>query len=322
LIPASTLLADDGNPERSLRTRLRPRSYIVPIGTPVWIEFSVENQSDEPISLTVPGTEPDLPMPEMGLPLSHIFSGGNARGVTVTTQTNQRWEKPLGYRQPGQAPILMLAPNSAVGTTVDLREFYPSLNSAGEFRISWTPYAGQNLTESVVITVTPLKQAEIQTDEGVMTVQFFYEDAPKTVSNFIDLATDRFYNNLTFHRLEPGYFVQGGCPRGDGTGIRLDGKRIPAEFNSRQHVKGTMSMALLGDDPDSASCQFFICNTRQKDWDGRYTVFGELVGDASLETLDRLMKTDVDDESRPVRTIYMRSIRIIDAPYDPTSPIR
>ena len=73
-------------------------------------------------------------------------------------------------------------------------------------------------------------------------------------------------------------------------------------------------MALLPDDPDSASCQFFISNTRQKDWDGKYAVFGHLVGDESFQTLDRLMATSVDDQGRPVRTLYMRTIRVVDAP--------
>jgi len=80
-------------------------------------------------------------------------------------------------------------------------------------------------------------------------------------------------------------------------------------------------MALLEDDPDSASCQFFICNTRQKDWDGRYTVFGHLVGDESNETLDRLMSAEVDESNRPVRTLHMRTVRIVDAPPEPIADL-
>ena len=97
----------------------------------------------------------------------------------------------------------------------------------------------------------------------------------------------------------------------------MDGRRIPAEFNNRPHEKGTVSMALLDDDPDSASCQFFICNTRQKDWDGRYTVFGELAGEVALQTLDRLMALPVDDHSRPKQTLYIRAVRVVDAPIEP-----
>ncbi len=107
--------------------------------------------------------------------------------------------------------------------------------------------------------------------------------------------------------------IQGGCPRGDG-------KRTAAEFSDRPHEKGTLSMALLDDDPDSASCQFFICNTRQKDWDGRYTVFGMLVGDDSFETLDKLMAIQTDEHGRPDQSLLIRAIRIVNAPYTPTMP--
>ena len=114
--------------------------------------------------------------------------------------------------------------------------------------------------------------------------------------------------------------MQGGDPRGDGTGIRLDGKRIAAEFNDRVHDKGSLSMALTqDDDPDSASCQFFVSNTRQKEWNGRYTVFAHLTGEESYQTLDRIMGTPVDAEGRPKRTIYMRNVRIVDAPPQPIS---
>jgi len=165
-----------------------------------------------------------------------------------------------------------------------------------------------------VVTIGALKRAQILTDDGTMTVRFFYRDAPKTVANFVELIENAFYNNLTFHRIEPGYLIQGGCPRGDGTGIRLDGKRVPAEFNSHAMKKGTLAMALLNDDPDSASCQFFICNTRQKEWDGRYTAFGELVGEESFATLDRLMAKPVDEHGRPKQPIHIRSIHLLDAP--------
>ena len=77
-------------------------------------------------------------------------------------------------------------------------------------------------------------------------------------------------------------------------------------------------MALLDDDPDSASCQFFLCNTRQKDWDGRYTVFGELTGEESAVTLDRLMAAPVDEFARPKRALYIRAVRLTDKPTSPT----
>ena len=81
-------------------------------------------------------------------------------------------------------------------------------------------------------------------------------------------------------------------------------------------------MALLDDAPDSASCQFFICNTEQKDWDGRFTIFGRLTGEESYETLDKLMATEADAQGRPLRPLQMRTVRITDAPPEPLSSTR
>jgi cyclophilin family peptidyl-prolyl cis-trans isomerase len=89
---------------------------------------------------------------------------------------------------------------------------------------------------------------------------------------------------------------------------------VVAELNERPHQRGSVSMALLDDNPDSASCQFFICNTRQPEWDGRYTVFGQLINEESFKTLEKLMATELDEAGRPRRTLYMRSVRAVDAP--------
>ncbi len=283
------------------------------VGKPILARFLIENTSDEPITLTVPGTEPDLPSPEMGLPLTHVFSGGSSSGVTITTHSRKRWTEPVGFRRRKRAPILMIAPHSSVGMTVDLLSYFPVLRGSGEYKVTWRPYNGQLQSETVDINIAPLKVAYIDTDDGVLTLRFLYKQAPLSAANFIGLARSGFYDGLTFHRLETGYFIQSGCPRGDGTGIRSDGVRIPAELSDHPLEKGSVAMALLDGDLDSASCQFFICNTRQKSWDGKYTVFAELFGEESMETLDKLMSTPVDENGRPVRTLYIRSIRIVDA---------
>lgn len=301
----------------SVRAQIRPVSSQIPLGQPVLIRFSVENTGNEPLTLTVPGAEPQIPNPDIGLPLSHVFSGGSLPSVTVTTETGRKWDQPVSYRTPGTAPILMLAPQGLVGTTIDLREYFPALRGAGQFRVTWQPYAGAVTGETIVVNIAPLKNVEITTDDGVMVIRMFYDDAPATVANFVELARSGFYTGKTFHRIAPGYMIQGGCPRGDGTGIRLDGRRIPAEFNNRRHLKGSVSMALLDDDVNSGSCQFFICNTEQKDWDGRYTIFGQLEGEESYATLDRLMASPVDENGRPVRPIYLRNVKLIDAPVEP-----
>ncbi len=310
--------ADPQKHNPGIQARLNVFSRQVPLNHPVWARFSIENMTDEPVTLTVPNSEPDLPSPETGLPLSHVFSGtaSASAAVSIVTESGQRWDEPVGYRKPSRAPLLLLAPRGTVGTTVDLRDHFPSLRGAGTFRVSWAPYGGSVRSENVQITIAPRKQVEFSTDEGKFVIRLAYDEAPLHVENFLELAKNGSYTGLSFHRIEPGYLVQGGCPRSDGTGIRLDGKRIPAEFNSLRHEKGSVSMALLGDDADSGSCQFFICNTRMKEWDGRYTVFGGLVGDESFQTLDRIMQVPADESGRPSRPIIFRAVRLIDEPVE------
>jgi len=304
-------------PLAEIHAQVKPVAYHVPVGRPVLATMLIENLSDKPVTLTVPGAEPAIPSPEMGLPISHVFSGGASSGVVVMTESGRQWEKPVGYRPSKEAPILLLAPRSTVGTTIDLREYFPALRTAGEYRVSWAPYGGVTVSDPVRINIAPLKRVRFTTDEGPLVIELFYEDAPNAVANFVELVESGFYAGSTFHRIEPGYMLQGGCARGDGTGVRPDGHRIGFEHNERHHDKGTVSMALLDDDPDSASSQFFISYTRQSDWDGRYTIFGKLVGDESFATLDQLMSTEVDEHGRPRRTLYIRAARTISAPSEP-----
>jgi peptidylprolyl isomerase/peptidyl-prolyl cis-trans isomerase B (cyclophilin B) len=134
------------------------------------------------------------------------------------------------------------------------------------------------VTQTAVITLD--KGGEIR-------IEFFPEDAPKTVENFVTLAKKGFYNNLTFHRVVPDFVVQGGDPKGDGTGG--PGYQIKAEFNKRKHVRGSLAMA-RSQHPDSAGCQFYITYGAQPHLDNNYTVFGQVV--SGMEHVDRSTQGD------------------------------
>jgi cyclophilin family peptidyl-prolyl cis-trans isomerase len=118
-------------------------------------------------------------------------------------------------------------------------------------------------------------------------MEFYPADAPKTVENFVTLAKKGFYNNLTFHRVVPDFVVQGGCPKGNGTGG--PGYTIPAEFNKQKHVRGTVAMA-RSQDPNSAGSQFYICYGATPHLDGNYTVFGKVT--SGMEHVDRIKQGD------------------------------
>jgi peptidyl-prolyl cis-trans isomerase B (cyclophilin B) len=134
-----------------------------------------------------------------------------------------------------------------------------------------------------------VKQTAIITlDNGhEIRMEFFPQDAPKTVENFVTLAKKGFYNGLTFHRVVPDFVVQGGDPKGDGTGG--PGHTIPAEFNKQKHVRGSVAMA-RSQHPDSAGSQFYITYGATPHLDGNYTVFGKVT--SGMEHVDRIKVGD------------------------------
>jgi cyclophilin family peptidyl-prolyl cis-trans isomerase len=246
-----------------------------------------------------------------------LFSGEGFTALTIRSEYNRTWTDVYGYQPPATAPALVLRPHAIIGQSLEVSGFYPQLRSPGLYRIVWQPYGGLLTSNQLTLDVATMKQAVIHTDQGTMTVEFKYDLAPAHVSNFIELARSGFYNQKTFHRIEPGFFIQGGCPNGDGTGIRLDGKKLDPEFSDFPFHRGTVSMARLESDVSSASCQFIICNTRIPAWDGRYSAFGQLVGDASYETLEKLMQVPVVPETgQPRRPLVIRAVRISDAPQE------
>ena len=122
---------------------------------------------------------------------------------------------------------------------------------------------------------------------GEIRIEFFVDDAPKTVENFVTLAKKGFYDNLAFHRVVPGFVVQGGDPKGNGSGG--PGYSIKAEFNKNKHVRGSVAMARSAS-PDSAGSQFYFTYGPQPHLDGSYTVFGKVV--AGMELVDQIQQGD------------------------------
>ena len=139
-----------------------------------------------------------------------------------------------------------------------------------------------------------MKTAEIITGKGTMKVEFFEKDAPKTVENFTKLASEGYYNGLTFHRVIPNFVVQGGCP--DGTGAGGPGYTIKCELDgeNQYHDKGVLSMAHAG--RDTGGSQFFICHGREntQHLDGNHTCFAKVT--EGLEVIDMIAQGDVIEE--------------------------
>ena len=162
----------------------------------------------------------------------------------------------------------------------------------------------QKKTEASEELLSGTHHAEIQVKVyGTITVELDADTAPITVTNFVNLAKDGFYDNLTFHRIMDGFMIQGGDPNGDGTGGA--DQTIKGEFSSNgveneiSHTRGTISMA-RAQDPDSASSQFFIVQEDSDYLDGNYAAFGHVT--SGMEIVDQICKdVPVEDDNGTVK---------------------
>jgi peptidyl-prolyl cis-trans isomerase B (cyclophilin B) len=135
----------------------------------------------------------------------------------------------------------------------------------------------------------------MHTNAGAIELELFDDDAPKTVANFRKLASDGFYDGLTFHRIIRDFMIQGGCPEGTGTGG--PGYTFEDEINDHKVVRGALAMANAG--PNTNGSQFFIVTTVQAPWlDGKHTVFGRVTN--GMDVVDTLEAAETDGSDRPV----------------------
>lgn len=148
---------------------------------------------------------------------------------------------------------------------------------------------------------------------GVITLKMDRENAPNTVDNFLHLASTGFYNGLTFHRIIPGFMIQGGCPEGSGMGG--PNYRIRGEFrengvnNMKKHVRGVISMARAAN-MDSAGSQFFLMHADSPHLDGKYAAFGEVVD--GLDVVDEIAAVQTGAMDRPIVPVRILAVEVID----------
>ncbi|MGH7167632.1 MAG: peptidylprolyl isomerase [Nitrospiraceae bacterium] len=140
-----------------------------------------------------------------------------------------------------------------------------------------------------------------------MVLRFYPDVAPNHARNFIKLAQSKFYDGTTFHRVIPGFMIQGGDPNSKGQdrsshGMGGPGHQIKAEFNSKPHKRGVLSMA-RSNDPDSAGSQFFICVADSHFLDWQYTAFGEIV--SGMELADTIVNAKRDGRDNPLERVEM-----------------
>ena len=225
----------------------------------------------------------------------------------------------------------------AGGVTKDLKTVFPQLENIGTYVLYAVPrgktiaeFEGTPLVIEVrgekegpraptVTAVKPLQYAVMQTAKGPITLIFYYDVAPITVDSFLRLASEGFYDGLTFHRIVPGFVIQGGDPRGDGTGG--PGYSLPAEFNDRPHKEGVLSMA-RAQDVNSGGSQFFICldYNRTKMLDHNYTAFGTVTD--GMNAVNQIGTTPIANEQtgaprdpQVIEKVTVKQVTAQDNPY-------
>jgi peptidyl-prolyl cis-trans isomerase B (cyclophilin B) len=181
---------------------------------------------------------------------------------------------------------------------------FTSLGLAEMANKKFTPEEIKKMTET---------SAVIETKLGNIELRFFPDVAPNHVQNFIDLVKKGFYDGTTFHRVIPGFMIQGGDPNTKNPdrskhGFGGPGYTVKAEFNKNLHRRGTLSMA-RSQDPDSAGSQFFICVADAPSLNGKYTVFGEVT--AGMDVADKIVSQARDRMDNPAERIELK-IKIIE----------
>ena len=181
----------------------------------------------------------------------------------------------------------------------------------GHHKRTFSPEEVKRMTET---------RAVIDTKFGGIDLRFFPDVAPNHVHNFITLAKEGFYDGTSFHRIIPGFMIQGGDPNSKSDdrsrhGTGGPGYSVKAEFSDLPHKRGTLSMA-RSSHPDSAGSQFFICVDKAPFLDGKYTVFGEV--EAGMDVVDKIVSQSRDSRDNPLERIDMR-IMVIEPQEKPAS---
>jgi peptidyl-prolyl cis-trans isomerase B (cyclophilin B) len=150
-----------------------------------------------------------------------------------------------------------------------------------------------------------MSTANMHTTHGTIAIELFDADAPKTVENFRTLAGEHFYDGIIFHRVISDFMIQGGCPKGTGTGG--PGYTFEDEINDHKVVRGALAMANAG--PNTNGSQFFIVTAESAPWlDGKHTVFGQVI--AGMDAVDAIEALPTDAQDRPLEPPVIESIEL------------
>nr|WP_320046851.1 peptidylprolyl isomerase [uncultured Ilyobacter sp.] len=304
--------AASADPLASLKAELTVEREVYYPGQPLNVRFTLFNPTDEAIDVPLPpGTDVG---DAVTLPL-RLITGTSAEPSLWLAYEDER-AIPFGTSSletdDGKTGALRLEAHTAVGRALDLAALQRGLRYSGEYRLTWQPLHAHVPEVTLDLRIESRKDVVMVTDFGNMTFTLMYDEAPRNVENFLELVRDRFYDRKTFHRIIPGFILQGGSSDGTNKGLRPDGKLVPGEFHDAPFEVGTLAMARKPSDPDSASCQFFISLARNPELDTDYTVIGQTRDEESVRTLQKLAELPTNKKGEPLRPVRIRVMTLVD----------
>jgi len=191
-------------------------------------------------------------------------------------------------QNPSLTPAAPTSANTTPSASVTARIASPSPSDVPAINASPVPAPSSNPHPDLTMDEGGLSKATVTLNTSQGVIRFKFYPAPNTVKRIIELISQGFYNGLSWHRVSPGFVIQGGDPQGTGNGG--SGQKLKAEFNDRRHIEGTVAMA-RGGDKDSADSQFYISLGTFPHLDHSYTVFGQVI-----EGIDVARKIRVGDK--------------------------
>lgn len=297
------------NKRPTVRAEINLSRHLVLPGSPVEATVSLFNAGDKIVGLTpISSIEQESPTtrpsPVHGISYGQLFGSDPESAIMVKDASTGRFLDtlaPIGAEDHWPVSIL---PNGITAIRLDLSRHFRGLHKPGKYEIVWRPPFHDPIEPArAVVSVERKRIVVLSTEYGLIRLRLFYDDAPRHVANFLELVDLGFYDNLTFHRVRKDLMIQGGDPAGDGGGKRPDGKRLNQEINTRRHTPGALSIACVPGNPNSGSCQFYICLGREPTWDGLSTVFGECIDTESLDAARRIGGVVTDDHGKPLSPV-------------------
>lgn len=291
--------------EGGVRAVLEMSQEFLYAGDPILVRISIGNDGDKEVKNPVKGSV--------------------LRGFVVEAAGGKVLERAGSVSAAEPARPERLAVNSFYGTILDLVELFPGLGAPGQYAIRWSADGVESraIALRVIPKYDPAKEyrARVETDEGTFVIEFLKRASPVAVKTFIDLANSGYYDGLLFHEVRPEWFIAGGDPAGDGSGVGPF--RFPQELSPVPIVAGSVLFKPVAGAPPANGSQFVIALRPEPTWAGQLTVFGQVI--EGLEVVQRISRLPSSQQAsrpfyKPLEDVRTRRIVVFEKAPVPEIP--